>query len=258
LHAALQRLSRGRRRSDPHRRLRLIWDDNLAVGDLAATGATYRTDLDKEELSRRHIFAHAERLGRRARFLDVGGKDGSLTYLLGNRGPVWSDEAFHAANAKRFADSFDYFGMDLHPAGANIVAGDICSNGFCTDHRELEQSFDVIYSNNVFEHLSRPWVAAGNLLWLLRPGGICIVITPFAQRYHEDPGDYFRYTHKGLEALFEQAGSITILESGFDIRARRYDWQGSGGANDTVPVDRYGAWRETWFAVLVLEKARRQ
>ena len=254
IRAALQRLSRHGRQTNPHRRLRLIWDDNLALGDFTAPGASYRTDLDKEEVSRQHIFAQADRLGRRARFLDVGGKDGTLTYLLGNRGPIWTDEPLRAANAQKFAESFDYFGMDLHPAGANIVAGDICSSDFRSDHPALEQGFDVIYSNNVFEHLSRPWVAAENLLWLLRPAGICITITPFSQRYHEDPADYFRYTHKGLEALFEQVGTIKVLESGFDIRARRYDWQGSGSANDIVTADNYGAWRETWFAVLIFEK----
>ncbi|HKU65868.1 MAG TPA: methyltransferase domain-containing protein [Rhizomicrobium sp.] len=236
------------------RKLRVIWDDAPAVGDFTAAHGFYRTDLDKEEVSRRHIFAHAAKLGRRARFLDVGGKDGSLTYLLSNRGPLWMDEALRAENAERFANGFDYFGLDIHPTDPQVVAGDICGSDFRKDHENLKQSFDVIYSNNVFEHLSRPWIAAENLLWLLRPGGICITIAPFSQRYHEDPGDFFRYTHKGLETLFEQAGSIKILESGFDIRARRYNWQGSGHAHDIVPVDRYGAWRETWFAVLALEK----
>jgi hypothetical protein len=47
---------------------------------------------------------------------------------------------------------------------------------------------------------------------------------------------------------------ITVLEAGFDIRARRYDWQGSGDANDVVPTDGFDAWRETWYTLVIIQK----
>ena len=111
-----------------------------------------------------------------------------------------------------------------------------------------------MYSNNVFEHLRRPWTAARNAVWLLAPGGICITIAPFAIRYHESPVDYFRYTHSGLAALFEDAGPVRTLLSGYDISGRRNDWQGQGATHDVCPEDRFGAWRENWFVVTVVEK----
>ncbi len=47
-----------------------------------------------------------------------------------------------------------------------------------------------------------------------------------------------------------------MLESGYDILGRRINWQDSGSANDIVPVDEFGAWRETWFTVSILRKIR--
>ena len=112
----------------------------------------------------------------------------------------------------------------------------------------------VVYSDNVFEHLKRPWIAARNVCALLQTGGIWITMVPFAQRYHESRSDYFRYTHEGMRALFEAAGQIEVIASGYDILGRRNEWQGTGKANDTVPVDEFGAWRETWFTFFAFRK----
>lgn len=236
---------------------RLVFDSAIRIG--ASSGAVkYPVDINKEELSRKYIFdVVPARAAGRLRFLDVGGRDGELTYLLGGVSPLSFDPAVQAANKKKFDAIYDYFGVDLHPAGPNILHGDVCDVGFLESYRDFQNSFDVVYSNNVFEHFARPWVAAEVLLALLKPGGICITVVPFAQRYHESPGDYFRYTHQGVPKLFEAAGPVEVLEAGYDIRARRYDWQGLGKANDLVPTDRYGAWRETWFAVSVLKKLPR-
>jgi SAM-dependent methyltransferase len=145
--------------------------------------------------------------------------------------------------------------MDLRPTGdANVLVGDICAADYVAAHAQFARFFDVIYSNNVFEHLRRPWQAASNILALLKPGGLGIVIVPFAQRYHQDPEDYFRYTHVGLRSLFEDAGAIEVIGCGYDLVGRRNDWQGSGEVNDIVPEDKFGAWRETWFTMLVFRK----
>jgi len=114
--------------------------------------------------------------------------------------------------------------------------------------------FDLVYSNNVFEHLSNPFIAVQNIEKLLKPGGIVITIAPFSIRYHECPSDYFRFTHKGLEQLFNDAGNFETLVSGYDIIGRRNNWQGDGLANDIVPLDKFGAWRENWFVLNISKK----
>lgn len=187
--------------------------------------------------------------------MEIGCGDAELTYLLGIRGNFDYDAAMHVENKARFDRKFQYLGLDLdaNPDKA-ILAGDICSPDFAEDHPSLVGSCAVIYSNNVFEHLRRPWIAAKNIGDLLQAGGVCITIVPFSQRYHESPSDYFRYTHAGIESLFSDAMSIEVLRSGYDILGRRNDWQGTGNANDSVPVDDFGAWRETWFTFLAFKK----
>ncbi len=188
-------------------------------------------------------------------FLDVGARDGALTYLLGIRGNFEFNEGFYQINLARFQAKYNYYGMDLAPtADERVLSGDACASGFVSSHPEFREKFDAIYSNNVFEHFERPWVAASNLTQLLKPGGIVITVVPFSARYHESPGDYFRYSHTGMVALFSAAGEFEVLESGYDIMGRRINWQGSGQAHDVVPVDAFGAWRETWFTVCVLRK----
>ncbi len=192
--------------------------------------------------------------GRSGKFAEVGSGDGELRYLLGVTGNLNIDERFYSQNRAWFDANFTFWGIDIEPKGTNVLAGDICGPDFPNRFSSAESSFDVVYSNNVFEHLRRPWLAARNIYWLMKPGAICITIVPFAQRYHAAPADYFRYTHTAIPSLFEDAGPIKILVAGYDILGRRNNWQGSGKNDDIVPIDELGAWRETWFTVSVIEK----
>lgn len=231
-----------------------IVDCEPRLGNFNLKSSGYQTNLNKEEVARRYIL---ERDGNGMAFLDVGARDGALTYLLGIHGNLDYEQEFYDRNRESFDKKYQYFGMDLTPSDdSGVISGDACSEVYVSENKEYLEYFDVIYSNNVFEHFQRPWVAASNLVQLLKPGGLIITIVPFAQRYHESPGDYFRYTHKGVEALFAHAGDFEVLEAGYDILGRRVNWQGSGIANDIVPVDIFGAWRETWFTVSVLQKIR--
>ena len=232
--------------------LRLIVDVNPGVGRSGSPGTVvYRTDYRKEELSRRYVLEHP---GTGLRFLDVGGGDGRLRYLLGQTGHTFFDPALYERSLAAFRAKYSYHAVDLSPGGESVLAGDVCSEAFLADHAAFAGSFDVVYSNNVFEHLPKPWIAAANLYALLRPGGVCITLVPFSVRYHESPGDYFRYTHTAIPHLFRLAGPVEVLESGYDITARRNDEQGSGAFNDSCPTDRFGAWRETWTTVSVLRR----
>jgi SAM-dependent methyltransferase len=231
---------------------RIIIDDHLRLNFPAQRAAAVDTSINKEAASREILFAVNTPSGR---FLEIGSGDGKLTYLLGISGNFVQDNALYRENRQRFDAKFQYCGMDLKGSSdGRIIGGDICSPNFTKDRSNLVNSCAAVYSNNVFEHLRQPWQAARNILALLQVGGMCITVVPFSQRYHESPGDYFRYTHKGIESLFEDAGKIEVIRSGYDIMGRRNDWQGSGLANDTVPEDEFGAWRETWFTFLAFRK----
>lgn len=236
-----------------HRLLfRIIFDNGKKLGvHNNQKDISYNFSLCKEKISREYIFSKE---GNNLTFLDVGGRDGLLQYLLGIKENLDYDEMFYKNNFELFSDKFKYFGVDLEEAGDRIVKGDICSQSFLKHNQDFYAFFDVIYSNNVFEHLRHPWIAAGNIVSMLKPRGIAIIIAPFSLRYHEVPADYFRYTHTGLASLFEDCGGVEILISGYDIKGRRNDWQGTGTNNDICPTDKFGAWRENWFVVTVLKR----
>jgi SAM-dependent methyltransferase len=234
----------------------VIVDHGRRLGDFERTRIAYDTSIIKEQAARDHLFSLP---GQDLNFLDIGARDGRLDYLLGIRANLDFDAELYSHNRRLFDERFRYFGLDLEPAADDderVLSGDICADEFLRSYPDYRGTFDIAYSNNVFEHLRRPWVAARNILDLLKPGGTCITIAPFSLRYHESPEDHFRYTHTGLVALFEEHAPVRTVLAGYDIAGRRNNWQGMGTAKDTVPADEFGAWRENWFAIAIVEKPR--
>ena len=80
-------------------------------------------------------------------FLDVGGRKGEF---------------------ESWANGYDYYVLDIDPkfkSNKTIIA-DICKP---IDF--IDKKFDVVFSNNVFEHLYSPEIAAENCIKLTRGGG---------------------------------------------------------------------------------------
>lgn len=228
-------------------------DYDKRLGDFSNTNIGYQTNFNKEEICRKYILSRNG--NNKQNFLDVGGNDGLLGYMLGVESNLKYNDALYSKSKTTFDSIYTYYGVDLAESNAkNILIGDICDDAYLDSRNEFINFFDVIYSNNVFEHLEKPWIAAENISRMLKTGGLAVMVVPFSQRYHEVPGDYFRYTHKGLASLFLNSASYKIIECGYDILGRRNNWQGAGNNNDIVPLDKYGAWRETWFTVLIIEK----
>jgi SAM-dependent methyltransferase len=216
---------------------------------LARFGVRYPVDIARHELARAHVLRELATHGS-LRFLDAGGRDGKLKGLIGQD---LSRELFDAR--------VTYTGMDIDAEDDGLITGDICRADLPEQYPQFVDSFDVVYSNNVFEHLRNPFAAIRNLHRFTRPGGIVIINAPFAWRYHAVPGDYFRYTHTGLVALLEENDlqDVEILDSGYDITERRRNRQGVGMRgehvqDDICPEDEFGAWREHWQAVLVYRR----
>lgn len=230
---------------------KLIFDLEIKLGDFRKHKVSYKNNLLKEELSRQYIF---KQKGRNLNFLEIGAAEGKLEYLLGTKRNLEYDSSFYRENLSRFTDKFSYFGLDIKPLSKNVIKADICDEDLMRKNKNFDSFFDVIYSNNVFEHLSNPFVAASNILKMLKKNGICITVAPFSLRYHESPSDYFRYTHRGLASLFNSSTKIKTFISGYDTSGRRNNWQGTGKSKDICPVDYFGAWRENWFTILIFKK----
>ena len=76
---------------------------------------------------------------------------------------------------------------------------DICSD-------VLDEKFDLIIADQVFEHLLWPYRAARNVRSMLKEDGIFIVTTPFLIRVHDHPVDCSRWTELGMRHLLAEAG----------------------------------------------------
>jgi len=66
----------------------------------------------------------------------------------------------------------------------------------------VDNAFDVIFSFDVLEHVTDPFVSARELARVLKPGGLLYVDLPFLQLEHGYPHHYFNATRMGLRQLF--------------------------------------------------------
>ena len=83
--------------------------------------------------------------------------------------------------------------------GVDYPEFDICKD--C-----LEERFDLIIADQVFEHLLWPYRAARNIHTMLKPGGIFINTTPFLIRIRLNPVDCSRWTETGMKYFLAEAG----------------------------------------------------
>jgi SAM-dependent methyltransferase len=77
----------------------------------------------------------------------------------------------------------------------------------------LQDKFDIIIAEQVFEHLRHPYSAARNIHAMLKDDGVFIIATPFMVRVHNEPGDYTRWTELGMAAFLEDTGFVAETHS---------------------------------------------
>lgn len=70
----------------------------------------------------------------------------------------------------------------------------------------LDEQFDLVIAEHIFEHLRYPHRAAKNVLRMLAPGGHFLIVTPFLYKVHANPIDCARWTEQGLRYFLEDAG----------------------------------------------------
>jgi len=78
-----------------------------------------------------------------------------------------------------------------------------------TDLKFPPSSFDVVFCNQMLEHVEQPKTALSEIKKVMKDSGTLIVGVPFFYYLHGLPHDYFRYTEYGLKSM--------LKESGFDI-----------------------------------------
>lgn len=103
-----------------------------------------------------------------------------------------------------------YVGVDIESSGADV-------QGVAESLPLDDGSFDVVLCTQVLEHSGDPDAVVRELWRVTRPGGRVLASTHGVQCYHPSPEDYWRWTHKGLERLFERNASwrsVTVSPAG--------------------------------------------
>jgi len=111
----------------------------------------------------------------------VGGLGPEQLRVLEISGEGWKDFGFRSYRSVRYPDF------------------DLCS-------QTLDERFDLVIAEQVFEHLLWPLRAARHAREMLAPGGRFLITTPFLLRVHRSPADCSRWTETGLRHLLDEAG----------------------------------------------------
>jgi len=84
----------------------------------------------------------------------------------------------------------------------------------CEDKISYSDEYDIIFCEQVLEHVWEPQKALSNLYKMLKRGGWLVVSTPFLVKIHKCPEDYWRFTPNCLGRMLTEAGfKVQSLQS---------------------------------------------
>jgi SAM-dependent methyltransferase len=117
--------------------------------------------------------------------------------------------------------------LDPAPVSALEISGDVWRSYGFAEYRSasypaydvcagmLEERFDLILAEHVFEHLLWPYRAGKNVHEMLLPGGHFLIVTPFIYKVHANPYDCTRWTETGLRYFLAECGfPLETIETG--------------------------------------------
>jgi SAM-dependent methyltransferase len=109
---------------------------------------------------------------------------------------------------KLFRNADNYLGIDLENSAHGLSTPDIYFSGNTIP--EPDDSFDSVLQFDVLDDLLEPEIQFAEIHRVLKPGGKLILTSTFIWELHEEPNDYLRYTHHGLEELLRRFGFVDI------------------------------------------------
>jgi SAM-dependent methyltransferase len=128
------------------------------------------------------------------------------------QGALFLDHGCGAGRLRTFLESqgYSYVGADNETGTSTEQGGGHAFKGGATHVCDLHRlpfaadTFQFAVSYSVFEHLQNPFVGAGELFRVMKPGGICFVAVAAAIPFHMD--SFYHHTHFGVLATFRSAG----------------------------------------------------
>lgn len=134
----------------------------------------------------------------------AAGLSGKKILEIGSGRQDLGDDAFSCRDL--FGASNDFVQSDVVPEyGHELV--DVRDIG-------LEDAYDVILCLYVLEHVFELERSVQSMHRALAPGGTLVVAVPHLYPYHDEPGDYWRFTEHALRGLLEPFESTDVKVRG--------------------------------------------
>ena len=126
------------------------------------------------------------------------GDDSDISDLIKNNEIVLNIGAGYRTNKDRYFSLENVINTEIFA----YPTTDVLCNGDKLPFKD--NSFDVVLSLAVLEHVKNPWIHAQEIIRVLKPGGIIYADVPFLQPYHGYPHHYYNMTTAGLRNLFDK------------------------------------------------------
>jgi len=97
--------------------------------------------------------------------------------------------------------------IDMLPKGCDIIAPGYPEVDI-HDMPYADNEFDYVLSDQILEHVEKPWIAIDEVHRVLKTDGLAIFTSCLIHGIHGVPNDYWRFTPNGLRVLFERFSHI--------------------------------------------------
>jgi SAM-dependent methyltransferase len=114
-----------------------------------------------------------------------------------------------------------------------------------------DDTYDIVLSGNVIEHVRRIWVWMREVTRVCKVGGVVVTITPVSWPYHAVPVDCWRIYPDGMRALYEDSGLEVLLARWKSLEAEEYRSHLPGRSHPArYPAPRFEPWVQDAFRAL--------
>ena len=101
----------------------------------------------------------------------------------------------------------DVFSIDIDKERKPDQIIDICDENF---EKKINYEPSLVCCFEVLEHTKNPSKAIQNIYNILKKDDFFLVSVPFNFHIHDEPNDFFRFTHYGLKMLFNDFAEVEI------------------------------------------------
>lgn len=100
-----------------------------------------------------------------------------------------------------------WIGTDIEPGKDVDIIADVHTLSSCLG----EEMCDIVISCSTFEHIKYPFLAAHEIMKVLRVGGLIFLQTHQTFPLHAYPSDFFRFSKEALGVLFPASMGFEVI-----------------------------------------------